>query len=251
MSPRTSIWWITAATPNADVAAATMKSTVSAVVKPSSDRQRTAGVRLEAFDGGTPGGGVTADADAKGCSGGRAVDAAPSDGVACRSSCPGAYGVGPRTAACQTQQMPPEKLQWKHLYEEVVTSGLCTGCAGCVIACPHDVLGYRDDDGDLPAVPDRRRVRTRRLLARPEGLHQLHPGLSPVPRVGARDRRLPLRPRPRGHGAVGRLQGHRPRPSDRPRPARDRPGRWAGLRHPLLRARDRPHRRGARQLPRG
>src|SRR5689334_14726880 len=43
--------------------------------------------------------------------------------------------------------MPPEKLSWKHLYSEVVTSGLCTGCAGCVIACPHDVLGYRDDEG--------------------------------------------------------------------------------------------------------
>jgi coenzyme F420 hydrogenase subunit beta len=43
--------------------------------------------------------------------------------------------------------MPPEKFQWKHLYQEVVTSGLCTGCAGCVIACPHDVLGYRDDQG--------------------------------------------------------------------------------------------------------
>jgi coenzyme F420 hydrogenase subunit beta len=43
--------------------------------------------------------------------------------------------------------VPPEKFQWKHLYEEVVTTGLCTGCAGCVIACPHDVLGYRDDEG--------------------------------------------------------------------------------------------------------
>ena len=43
--------------------------------------------------------------------------------------------------------MPPEKFQWKHLYEEVVTTGLCTGCAGCVIVCPHDVLGYRDDSG--------------------------------------------------------------------------------------------------------
>ena len=43
--------------------------------------------------------------------------------------------------------MPPEKLSWKHLYDEVVTSGLCTGCAGCVIACPHDVLGYDDTNG--------------------------------------------------------------------------------------------------------
>ena len=37
--------------------------------------------------------------------------------------------------------------QWKELYEEVVTSGLCTGCSGCVVACPHDVLGYDDGDG--------------------------------------------------------------------------------------------------------
>ncbi len=42
--------------------------------------------------------------------------------------------------------MPPEKLHWAHLYEEVVTSGLCTGCSACVVACPYDVLGY-DDDG--------------------------------------------------------------------------------------------------------
>jgi coenzyme F420 hydrogenase subunit beta len=43
--------------------------------------------------------------------------------------------------------MPREVLQWKHLYSEVVTSGLCTGCAGCVVACPHDVLGYDDREG--------------------------------------------------------------------------------------------------------
>ena len=43
--------------------------------------------------------------------------------------------------------MPPEKLQWKELYAEVVTTGLCTGCAGCVVACPHDVLGYTDSGG--------------------------------------------------------------------------------------------------------
>src|SRR5262245_25157102 len=43
--------------------------------------------------------------------------------------------------------MPPEKLHWKHLFDEVVTSGLCTGCSGCVIACPPAVLGYTDTDG--------------------------------------------------------------------------------------------------------
>src|SRR5205085_5426764 len=36
---------------------------------------------------------------------------------------------------------------WVHLYDEVVTSGLCTGCSGCVVACPHDVLGYNDQEG--------------------------------------------------------------------------------------------------------
>jgi coenzyme F420 hydrogenase subunit beta len=43
--------------------------------------------------------------------------------------------------------MAVDKLQWAHLFDEVVTSGLCTGCAGCVIACPHDVLGYEDGGG--------------------------------------------------------------------------------------------------------
>lgn len=32
--------------------------------------------------------------------------------------------------------------QWKELYEEVIDAGTCTGCAGCVISCPHDVIGY-------------------------------------------------------------------------------------------------------------
>src|ERR1035438_5601539 len=44
--------------------------------------------------------------------------------------------------------MPPEKPQWAELFTEVVTSGLCTGCSACVIACPYDVLGYDDADGN-------------------------------------------------------------------------------------------------------
>ena len=36
--------------------------------------------------------------------------------------------------------------QWKELYEEVIDAGLCTGCAGCVIACPHDVIGYKHEE---------------------------------------------------------------------------------------------------------
>ena len=43
--------------------------------------------------------------------------------------------------------MPPEKPHWAHLYREVVTAGTCTGCAGCIIACPYDVLGYDDAGG--------------------------------------------------------------------------------------------------------
>ena len=53
--------------------------------------------------------------------------------------------------------MAPEKKErwsysWKHLYDEVVTSGLCTGCAGCVIACPHDVLSYDDTGGKYKPI---------------------------------------------------------------------------------------------------
>ena len=43
--------------------------------------------------------------------------------------------------------MALEKPQWRELFREVVTSGLCTGCAACVVACPHDVLDYESGDG--------------------------------------------------------------------------------------------------------
>lgn len=39
------------------------------------------------------------------------------------------------------------RLQWKELKAEVVDTGLCTGCAACVVACPHDVLGYNHEQG--------------------------------------------------------------------------------------------------------
>jgi coenzyme F420 hydrogenase subunit beta len=43
--------------------------------------------------------------------------------------------------------VPPEKPQWAELFREVVTSGLCTGCASCIVACPYDVLRYDADGG--------------------------------------------------------------------------------------------------------
>ncbi len=48
-------------------------------------------------------------------------------------------------------ETPPAKAerwthQWKELFDEVINAGLCTGCAGCVIACPHEVIGYKHEE---------------------------------------------------------------------------------------------------------
>ena len=37
--------------------------------------------------------------------------------------------------------------QWLELKAEVIDTNLCTGCAGCVISCPHDVIGYEHASG--------------------------------------------------------------------------------------------------------
>jgi coenzyme F420 hydrogenase subunit beta len=57
----------------------------------------------------------------------------------------GTSGDGP--FALSTGNRERWTAQWLELYDEVVTSGLCTGCAGCVIACPHDVIGYTHEPG--------------------------------------------------------------------------------------------------------
>ena len=45
------------------------------------------------------------------------------------------------------RRRPRWTAQWKELYAEVITTGLCTGCAGCVVTCPHDVIGYEHEEG--------------------------------------------------------------------------------------------------------
>jgi len=55
-----------------------------------------------------------------------------------------------------TQKKPRWLFHWNHLRNEVVATNICTGCAGCIVACPHDVLSY--DEHWHPVLAPQARV---------------------------------------------------------------------------------------------
>ena len=105
----------------------------------------------------------------------------------------------------------------------------------------------------LQALPPRRGARPDRLRARREGLHELHPGLPPLPGLGAPGRRAPLRPRPRRPDEVAGVYSDilLTRASDDDGPPHV--GQDGGLVSAILiwALRERLHRRRPHLLPRG
>ena len=140
---------------------------------------------------------------------------------------------------------PRWTFQWKELYEEVITSGLCTGCAGCVIACPHDVIGYKHEPGQYTPFHLEEELgldncTTARRAARAA------PGLAlgferGNPKPTNTSSAASARPT-----SVGHLQGHPARTGVGRLRLRRRP-RWrTGIGHSHLVPRERHHRRRAR-----
>jgi len=46
------------------------------------------------------------------------------------------------------------KYSWQDLARDVIPTGLCTGCSGCVIACPHEVLSLDQHVWKPELAPD-------------------------------------------------------------------------------------------------
>ena len=142
-------------------------------------------------------------------------------------------------------------LQWKELYDEVITSGLCTGCAGCVIACPHDVIGYEHAPGAYKPF------HLEEELGLDDCIHG-QKGCTSCTRACPRfrtwepeaDEHLFAR-HPPARRAVGHLPGHPPHPRQRRHGPPDRPGRRLRVGAAHLGARPRLHRRRPHLLPRG
>jgi coenzyme F420 hydrogenase subunit beta len=64
-----------------------------------------------------------------------------------RGICGQCFAVGDPKLKLDEVQSTRWLAQWKELKSEVIDPGLCTGCAGCVISCPHDVIGYDHNQG--------------------------------------------------------------------------------------------------------
>ena len=141
--------------------------------------------------------------------------------------------------------------QWKELYEEVITSGLCTGCAGCVIACPHDVIGYKHSTGEYKPF------HLEDELGLDDCIHG-QKGCTSCTRACPRFRNWENEA---DEHLFGRLRTDDELagvykdvilvPGRRGPGLRERPGRRAGLGHPAVVPRARLHRRGAGLVPRG
>ncbi len=187
--------------------------TVRAIVSPRWSRQRAGAATTGRGGGGIGGGG--GGGGGGGTAAGRTAGTSPQGAYRGPREVAGDL-VGSSRRCARLDGCRPRSCSWKHLYSEVVTSGLCTGCAGCVIACPHDVLGYKDDEGVYKPfqLEDG---------CAPDNCSHGEKGCTSCTRACPRFRawepeidEFMFGRGPHRRGAVGHLQGHRPRPGHRP-----------------------------------
>ena len=98
--------------------------------------------------------------------------------------------------------------QWKELYEEVIDTGLCTGCAGCVIACPHDVIGYKHEPGQYKPFHLEEELGLSDCIHGQKGCTSCTRACPRFRTWGGRGRRAPVRTHPQRRRGVGHFQRH-------------------------------------------